>query len=146
MAVRIARNMDVTSVLSKYEPFFQNNISLLYKAKKGLSPQAVFDFILLSDLPNEQVEAVLNKSIKTFQNYREKKTALNAITSEKLLKLFALYSKGIGIFGSIDAFRDWLSRPAYGIRVQVPQDMIDTITGIGLINEELIRIEYGDLG
>ena len=59
-------------VLSRYEPYYQNNIALLQKAKKGLPPEAVFDFIELAGLPNEQVEAALNKSLKTFQNYREK--------------------------------------------------------------------------
>lgn len=105
---------DAAKVLSRYEPFFQNNISLLSKAKKGLQPEAVFDFILISDLPHEQVAAALDKSMKTFQNYKEKKTILDATTSKKLLKLFALYSKGSETFGSIDAFSDWLSRPAYG--------------------------------
>jgi putative toxin-antitoxin system antitoxin component (TIGR02293 family) len=83
--------------------------------------------------------------MKTFQNYRDKKAALDVITSEKLLKLFALYSKGAAVFGSIDAFTDWLSKPAYGIGNQVPQDLIDTMTGIDLIKDELIRIEFGDL-
>ncbi len=139
------KDRDAAKVLSRYEPFFQNNISLLFKAKKGLQPESVFDFIFISDLPNEKVEAALNKSMKTFQNYKDKKTVLDAITSEKLLKLFALYSKGAAVFGSIDAFASWLSRPAYGIGNQIPQDLMDTITGIDLINDELKRIEYGDL-
>jgi putative toxin-antitoxin system antitoxin component (TIGR02293 family) len=70
---------------------------------------------------------------------------LDAVTSEKLLKLFALYNKGSEVFGSLDAFTDWLSKPAYGIGSQIPQDIIDTMTGIDLIHDELVRIEYGDL-
>lgn len=132
-------------MLSRYEPFFQNNITLLQKAKKGLPPEAVFDFIRISNLAGEQVEAALNKSVKTFQNYREKKTTLDVTTSEKLLKLFALYSKGAAVFGSLDAFTEWLSRPAYGLGNQVPQTLMDTMTGLELIYEELVRIEYGDL-
>lgn len=145
MRETVKKYRDAAKALSRYEPFFQNNISLLSKAKKGLQVEAVFDFILISDLPNEQVEAALNKSMKTFQNYKEKKTILDTTTSEKLLKLFALYSKGAEIFGSIDTFSDWLSRPAYGIGKQVPQDLLDTMTGIDLITDELKRIEYGDL-
>lgn len=140
-----AKNRDAARVLSRYEPFFQNSISLLYKAKKGLKPEAVFDFMRISELANTQLEATLNKSMKTFQNYRDRKTTLDAVTSEKLLRLFALYSKGTGVFGTTDAFSDWLARPAYGIGNQVPQDLMDTITGIDLINDELTRIAYGDL-
>lgn len=141
----MVKHRDAAKVLSRYEPFFQNSISLLAKAKKGLQPEAVFDFILISHLPNEQVEAALNKSMKTFQNYKEKKTVLDTATSEKLLKLFALYGKGAEIFGAVDAFSDWLSRPAYGIGKQAPQNLLDTVTGIDLITDELKRIEYGDL-
>lgn len=140
-----AKSGHAIRVLSRYEPFFQNNIALLTKAKKGLSPEAVFDFMLVSELPNEQVESALNKSVKTFQNYREKKTALDAPTSEKLLRLFSLYRKGADVFGSLDAFSQWLSRPAYGLGNQVPQTLMDTITGLELIGEELVRIAYGDL-
>lgn len=139
------RSGEGVQVLRRYEPFFQSSIALLTKAKKGLSANAVFDFMLISELTNEQVEVTLNKSVKTFHNYRQKKTYLDATTSEKLLKLFALYTKGADVFGSLDAFTEWLSRPAYGLGNQVPQTLMDTITGLELITEELVRIEYGDL-
>jgi putative toxin-antitoxin system antitoxin component (TIGR02293 family) len=83
--------------------------------------------------------------MKTFQNYFTKNTLLDASTSEKLLKLFALYQKGAAVFGSIEEFAAWLTKPAYGIGNVVPQTIIDTATGIDLIHEELVRIEYGDL-
>ncbi len=142
--IDIVPNGDAVQVLSRYEPWFQNNITLLQKAKKGLSPDAFFDFMQISDLPGDQMENALNKSLKTFQNYRHKKTALDTTTSEKLLKLFALYSKGAAVFGSVDVFSQWLSRPAYGLGSQVPQSLLDTMTGIELINDELVRIEFGD--
>ena len=34
---------------------------------------------------------------------------------------------------------------AYGLGNQVPFTLMDTFTGISLIEEELIRIEFGDL-
>lgn len=145
MSVIVPKDRDAAKVLSIYKPFFQNNIALLNKAKAGLKPEAVSDFMLISHLPNELIEAALNKSMKTFQNYKDKKTVLDAVTSEKLLTLFALYNKGNAVFGSLEAFTDWLSKPAYGIGNQVPHHIIDTITGINLINEELTRIEFGDL-
>ena len=145
MATTISRKKDLEKVLEKYEPHFKNDIALLFQAKKGLKPQAVFDFIGLSELPHQLVEEVFNKSMKTFQNYLTKNTLLDASTSEKLLKLFALYQKGAEVFGSIEGFAEWLTKPAYGIGNVVPQTIIDTATGIDLINEELVRIEYGDL-
>jgi putative toxin-antitoxin system antitoxin component (TIGR02293 family) len=147
MAVTSVKQADSGAIklLLKYEPYFRNSISLLGKAKKGLDAKAVFEFVSLSHLSQDMVESVLSKSMKTFQNYQGKKTLLDAPTSEKLLKLFALYNKGAEVFGSVDAFSEWLSKPAYGIGNKVPQDIMDTMTGLELINEELVRISYGDL-
>lgn len=144
MDVQIESKVAV-KVLSRYQPFFQSNIALLLKAKKGLRPEAVYDFMAISDWSGPQVEVVLKKSMKTFQNYKEKKTALDVTTSEKLLKLFALYNQGREVFGSLDAFSHWLAAPAYGIGNQVPQELMDTMTGIDLISDELYRIAHGDL-
>jgi hypothetical protein len=66
MSVTVSKSRNTAKVLSRKEPIFQNNISLLYKAKARLKLVAVFDFMLISDLPDELIEAALNKSIRTF--------------------------------------------------------------------------------
>jgi len=134
-----------SSIFSKYQKSFDNSISILLSSKKGLKADAVFDFIFLSELSSIQVEQVLSKTMKTFTTYKEKKTTLDPVVSEKLLKLFALYNKGAAIFGSIHEFNKWMSEPAFGLGDQVPQQLLDTITGIELVAEELSRIEYGAL-
>jgi putative toxin-antitoxin system antitoxin component (TIGR02293 family) len=133
------------ALLTRYRKSFSNGVSVQLKAKKGLRPQAVFDFIALSGFSNQVIEQLLNKSMKTFSNYKEQSTSLDAVVSEKILKLFSLYDKGISVFGSVDEFNRWLGLEAFGLGQQVPLDMMDTITGIDLVNEELVRIEFGDL-
>jgi putative toxin-antitoxin system antitoxin component (TIGR02293 family) len=132
-------------LLAKYEGSYDNSISLVLSAKKGLKPEAIFDFMHISRFSAALVEQLLNKTIKTFTKYKEKDTLLDATVSEKLLKLFALYDKGAAVFGSIEEFNKWLAEPAFGLGNQVPQDLLDTISGIELVGEELTRIEYGDL-
>src|SRR5438105_14700639 len=133
------------NVLSKYQGSFDNSIALLLSAKKGLKPEAVFDFISISQFSLSMVERLLSKTIKTFNNYKENNTLLDSTISEKLLKLFSLYNKGVSVFGSVEEFNKWIAEPAFGLGNQVPQNLLDTITGIELVAEELIRIEYGDL-
>lgn len=132
-------------ILDKYKRQADNAISLVLYSRKGLKPDAVFDFISVSGFPGIQVERLLNKSIKTFQNYKESNTTLDPAISEKLLKLFNLYNKGVMIFGNVEEFNKWMAAPAFGLGNQVPEDLLDTITGIQLIQEELTRIEFGDL-
>lgn len=133
------------NILLKYQRFFNNNIALVANSKKGLKPQAVFDLISLSQFSFPFIEKVLNKTMKTFTSYKKNETALDPVISEKLLKIFSLYDKGLNVFGTIAEFNQWLSTPAFGLGKSVPRELLDTITGIELVSEELTRIEYGDL-
>lgn len=132
-------------IFNKYQKSYSDNITLVAASKKGLLPQAVFDFIVLTDFSFPYVEKVLNKTIKTFTSYKKNKTPLDPVLSEKLLKFFALYNKGQNVFGTVDEFNKWLSEPAFGLGNMVPKDLLETITGIELVSQELTRIEYGDL-
>ena len=133
------------NVPAKYSRQFSNDISLLTAVRKGLKPEAVFEFMSLSGLPVTKIEQILGKTVKTFQSYRQHHTLLDPTISEKLLKLFQLYDKGRVIFASAESFNRWMSMSAFGLGGQIPENMLDTITGIQLILEELIRIEYGAL-
>lgn len=128
-----------------YQSLYENPFSLLVGSKKGLNATAALDFLNLSGFTQEQFQETFKTSVKTIQNYNRQDIKLDAALSEKLLKSFALFEKGIELFGSAEAFHDWLHVSAYGLGNQVPVEMMDTITGIGLIEEELIRIAYGNL-
>jgi putative toxin-antitoxin system antitoxin component (TIGR02293 family) len=133
------------NILTKYQKSYNDNITLAVVSRKGLLPQAVFDFISLTDFSFPYIEKVLNKTIKTFTSYKKNKTPLDPVLSEKLLKFFALYNKGRSVFGSVDEFNRWLAEPAFGLGNMIPKDLLETITGIELVSQELTRIEYGDL-
>jgi putative toxin-antitoxin system antitoxin component (TIGR02293 family) len=128
-----------------YQPFYADDISLLTRSKKGLNASAALDFLSLSGFTQDEFQETFKTTVKTIQNHVTRALTLDSSLSEKLLKSFALFDKGTTVFGSADAFHQWLNEPAYGLGNQLPFDLMDTITGINLIEEELIRIEYGDL-
>jgi putative toxin-antitoxin system antitoxin component (TIGR02293 family) len=132
-------------IIYNYQPFYTNDISLLNNSKKGLNAKAALDFLSLSGFTQDEFQETFKTTVKTIQNHVTKDLTLDAALSEKLLKSFALFDKGVEIFGSAKSFHQWLGAPAYGLGNQLPFDLMDTITGIQLIEEELIRIEFGDL-
>lgn len=132
-------------ILSRYRRLYGDVFSMLSAIEDGLSTDAVFDLMQISEFSNEQIEHFLGKTIKTFHNYKAKKTLLDATTGEKVLKLFSLYDKGIEIFGTAQEFHKWLNEPAYGLGYKIPYHIMDSITGIELLIAELIKIEFGDL-
>jgi uncharacterized protein (DUF2384 family) len=59
------------------------------------------------------------------------------------MQLMRLYTKGIEIFGSAANFNIWLKTEAYGLNNKKPLMLINSSTGIELIYEELVKIEFG---
>jgi uncharacterized protein (DUF2384 family) len=139
------------SLLSDFEvtynrmPRYMDDISLLKRAKEGLNAKAALDFLALSCFTPDEFQGVFKTTVKTIQNHVAKELTLDAPLSEKLLKCFALFDQGAEIFGTPEVFSQWLHGSAYGLGYQVPLEMMDTITGIRLVEEQLIRIAYGDL-
>jgi putative toxin-antitoxin system antitoxin component (TIGR02293 family) len=128
-----------------YHSFYANPVALLTSSKKGLEAKAALDFLNLSGFSHQQFQDTFKTTVKTIQNYTNQAQKLDASLSEKILKAFSLFEKGIAVFGSADVFYNWLNQPAYGLGNQIPFDILDTFTGVNLIEEELIRLEYGDL-
>jgi putative toxin-antitoxin system antitoxin component (TIGR02293 family) len=142
---KITSFSDFEVVYNVYKPFYADDISLLTSSKKGLNAKAAIDFISLSGFTQDEFQETFKTTVKTIQNHVSRQLTLDAALSEKLLKSFALFDKGTEIFGSATSFHQWLNTPAYGLGNQLPFNLMDTITGIQLIEEELIRIEFGDL-
>jgi len=140
-----AAAVSANTIIAPYQSLYDNPISLLTSSKNGLSAKAALDFLNLSGFSKEEFQDTFKTNVKTIQNYVSSSSKLDASLSEKLLKSFSLFDKGIAVFGAAKAFHQWLNMPAYGLGNQIPFELMDTITGISLIEEELIRIEYGDL-
>ncbi len=145
------KDIDVVSYVSDFEvsyihqPKYTDAISLLNSSKKGLDAKSALDFLSLSGFTQDEFQETFKTTVKTIQNHVNRDLKLDASLSEKLLKSFALFDTGIEVFGSAQAFHQWLNVPAYGLGNRLPFDIMDTITGIQLIEEELIRIQFGDL-
>jgi putative toxin-antitoxin system antitoxin component (TIGR02293 family) len=122
-----------------------DDISLLKRAKEGIDARAALDFLALSGFTADEFQGVFKTTVKTIQNHVAKHRGLDAVLSEKLIKCVALFELGTDVFGTPEIFTQWLRGQAYGLGYQVPLEMMDTITGIRLVEDQLNRIAYGDL-
>lgn len=134
-----------TSLFRQYEKELSNPIAMVLKAAEGLAI-SVFDKLMqVTTLSKNQLAAFIDATPKTIDNYRMRRRKLGRIESEQLLQLMALYKQGQEIFGSSEAFNQWLKQPASGLGEIIPFDLLYTPGGINLVMEELLRIEYGSL-
>jgi len=122
-----------------------NRTAMVLSALKGVPATLFFELADLTGYRREQLADVFDTSLKTFQRYEREQRRLNPQDSERILKLKSLFEYGTDIFGSAESFRRWLDKPAYGLGGQVPFSLLHTSGGMDLIQDELIRIEYGDL-
>jgi len=138
--------MTSARILKKYQKSIQTDLQIVHSSNKGVKADIFFDIIQLSGFNNKFLaENIFDISFKTVQRYKNEKKLLNPRISEVALKILQLFAKGIEIFNSSNSFVRWLEKPSIGLGGILPISIMNTNTGINLIEEELIRIEYGAL-
>lgn len=108
--------------------------------KQGIKTRAVDSFAAHSLLSKKQVSKLLHVSPRTLQRNVEKR--LDTPSSERLLELTRLYILGEEVLGSTQKFNTWLKRNSQALSDQRPIELLETSMGIGMIEDELIRIEF----
>ena len=135
----------VKSVVNTYKSDIADDYSIARKAVEGVDANLFYDMVDITGINKNELAEYLDISTKTLERYKQQHKKLNSFRSEVLLKLVTLYKKGLEVFGDIYAFRTWLNKPAYGLDNERPAKLMITASGIDVIIEELIRIEFGDL-
>ncbi len=131
------------AIYGRYDTDLTDSGSVVFAAQDGVSA-SIFDDVVALYGQTQYIAEILDLNLKTIQKYKNQHIKLSPARSELMLKLVALYRKGVAIFGDRDAFLRWLEKPAYGIDRRVPHDLLRTSGGIELVDEELDRIQYGD--
>ncbi len=138
--------MTAAKLISKYKTAIKSDLSIVKSANEGVSSSIFFELVEISGINrNFLAEEIFDISLKTMLRYQKEKKKFNPRNSEIALKLLNLFKKGIEIFGTMDSFMSWLNKPAYGLGEKYPIKLMNTNTGVDLIEEELIRIEFGAL-
>jgi putative toxin-antitoxin system antitoxin component (TIGR02293 family) len=87
----------------------------------------------------------LHLSERTFQRYKKEKRKFDPLHSEKILEITLVYNKGIEVFGDKTNFDAWLEAKNVALGGIRPKELLDSTFGIGLLRDELTRIEHGVL-
>lgn len=98
----------------------------------------------LVSLNDSVISDWLNITPRTLRNYRSKDVSLKDNTKEHIISILSLFKHGISVFGSTDAFEQWLSAPNFLLDEKRPLEFLDTISGIRLIDNRLTAMEYGE--
>lgn len=120
----------------------KDDYSLVKKARNGVDTHVFYSLAEIIKMPEKTLASVINLSPRTISNYRDQNKDLDPNYSEHLLKLINLYNLGEEIFGSLEEFTLWLTRPFWNSD-EKPIDLINTPGGVDLVAEEIEKLAQG---
>ncbi len=119
-----------------------SNIDFVTASTKGITKLSVLNLAEVLDVPMKDMAVLLNVSYKTLG--RKKKTdLLDSISSSLSIEIANTIAKGLSVFEDADKLNRWLHKENKALKNQKPFDLLNTPTGIKLVNQILGRIEEG---
>ena len=113
-------------------------------ARRGVAGRFIRKVTEEEQIALTEVARVLGVSERTVRAYQQQDTALSPQHGEALLKYRRLLARGSEVFGSVEAFKQWLRKPAYGFDGECPSVLLVTSEGINLVGDEVERIANGE--
>jgi putative toxin-antitoxin system antitoxin component (TIGR02293 family) len=126
-----------------YQPRRATGFTIIEQARQGVVTQQVDQLAGLLAVSFKEMASLLQIAERTLHRFRSE-GHLDQQASERLLLLENLAAHGLLVFdGRADAFADWLRYPLRELKDQTPLQLLTTISGFGLVDDVLTRIEYG---
>jgi putative toxin-antitoxin system antitoxin component (TIGR02293 family) len=120
-------------------------LSLIRTLKAGIKYAVFIGIANNSPFTLSEWTDFLHLSDRTMQRYKSQKKTFDPVQSEKILEIALLYKLGIDVFGNKQKFNSWLETDNLALGRAKPKSLLDNSFGIGLLHDELMRIEHGVL-
>lgn len=115
--------------------------------EEGLPADALHHLVkhvFLLHARGDNFEKVLGLSLRTYQRRLEEPAKpLSREQSGRTWKFAEILTKAIDVFGSQEAAEKWLEEPAIGLERRKPIDLLSTPAGVEIVEDYLVRLEYG---
>lgn len=121
-----------------------SDLQLVGVVERGLRRQALDHLARRSHLPLPVLAAAIDLSVRTLQRYAPQQR-LRADASDRLVQLAILYAEGFDLFGE-EKFRHWMESAILALGGRKPVEFLNTLAGIRILRDILVRIEYGVFG
>jgi len=134
--------MSLAEILQQSQASDEHDLIAL--SRQGITKTQLTKLRQFTGLDTDELAAYLHITSRTLQNYRGAKL-LKPNISERALSIARLYAKGFDVFGDRDNFISWMDTPNVVLGGPKPKALLDTVFGIQMLMDELIRIEHGVL-
>lgn len=119
-----------------------SDFDLIEITRKGLPKSVVTTLSSILGISMEQMSNLIHVSHRTIQR-KSDTDLLNVYSTEQILEIAEVISRGIEVLGTLEAFTSWLHSEIRHLDYQKPIQFLDTSFGTNLVKDTLGRIEYG---
>ncbi len=142
----MAKAIDITDRKTSYNSIDDKNVIFFIQAvRHGFTFRIFWSIAKKTPFSLGEWSGFLNMSERTMQRYKREQKTFDPIYSEKILQVSLLYNLGIEVFGIKGKFDSWLETQNLALGGIKPKELLDNSFGIGLLKDELTRIEHGVL-
>ena len=118
-------------------------MQVIEESKHGIRGRDLKEIQEKTNFSNEDWSRFLQVAWRTIQRYRKENSLIDSASSERAILVAQIAERGRDVFGSEDKFRMWLDAPSFALGGVSPNGLLDTTTGMNIVQAELTRIEYG---
>lgn len=119
--------------------------NLIALVRSGIRFPVFESFVVHSPFSLPEWSSFLHLSERTIQRYKKENKTFDALQSERIVEIKLLYNYGSMVFGGSTGFNTWLDTESLALGRVKPKSLLDSSFGIGLLKDELGRIEHGVL-
>jgi putative toxin-antitoxin system antitoxin component (TIGR02293 family) len=128
--------------VSKMGQVVNSDIDLIDITRKGLPKSVLFTVSDILNISMEKISELLHISHRTIQR-KDDDALLNVSSTEQILEIAEVISRGIEVLGTLDNFTSWVHSEIRVLSYKKPLDYLDTSFGAKLIKDILGRIAHG---
>ncbi|MGB5402653.1 MAG: antitoxin Xre/MbcA/ParS toxin-binding domain-containing protein [Robiginitalea sp.] len=96
-------------------------------------------------LKDKDWAVILDTTLRTLLRYKKDNKTFAPKQTEKIIEIQQLMQYGEEVFGNKENFHNWLMSENIAVGGIIPGDLLDTSVGLGIVKDELGRIEHGIL-
>ncbi|WP_346316298.1 antitoxin Xre/MbcA/ParS toxin-binding domain-containing protein [Chitinophaga sp. YIM B06452] len=125
------------SIVKMQKVLFTKKIEVV---KSGVTKEQLTRLKEIFELDYDTLSALLvvtNRSL----HLKKGKDILNRNISDRIIAIADVFSLGYNVFNSRELFHRWLRQPSRDLGGVVPLAMLDTITGMEEVKQQLMRME-----
>lgn len=118
---------------------------LMAVVREGFPYAALERLMAVMGLTREEIETVIALPARTLTR-RKQAQHLQAVESDRLLRLARVAAHAIVALGSAEKAAQWLHRPNRALGGDTPLNRLDTDLGTAQVDDVLTRLEHGIVG